>query len=111
MPPINFNKLASRAFDNIKRSLSIDALYLPKSGGQFEIRGPFDNRVQQVDPDIETVVSSNLFSFGLKLEDIPQKPKKGDKLIVNNITYQVIDSQEDGIEGVSTFLLLHKVKV
>lgn len=109
MPPINFEDLAEKAFDAIQDTLSTDAIYKPKAGGQFKIRGPFDDRAQQVDPDTEQVISSNIFTFGLQLSDLKSPPKKGDSLVVKNQTYKVIDSQEDGVPGVSVVLILHKV--
>lgn len=109
MPPIDFDVLAASAFENIKCALGIEALYLPKAGGQHTIRGVFDDRVQEVDPDTDKVISSNVYTFGLKLADLPSSPVKGDKIVIKNIAYQVIDSREDGVPDVSTFLILHKV--
>ena len=110
MPPIDFEKLAKGAFDAVKCSLSISATYFPKAGGQYPIRGPFDDRAQQVDPAVDKVISSNLFTFGLKLDDIPDLPKKGDKIVIKEVSYKVVESQEDGVPGVSTVLFLHKVE-
>lgn len=110
MPPIDFEALAKSAFDEIKCTLGIDALYYPKSGGEFSIRGVFDDRAQEVDPDTEIAISSNIYSLGIKLADIPFAPKKGDKVIIKKISYQVIDSLEDGVPDASTVLILHKVK-
>lgn len=109
MPPVDFEFLAKGAFDQIKCGLGIEAVYKPKKGGSFKIRGIFDDRIQEVDPDTEIPVSSNVFSLGIKLDDLPLVPEKGDEVIIKNFVYQVIDSQEDGVPGVSTFLILHKV--
>jgi hypothetical protein len=109
MPPVDFANLAASAFDQIKCALSVEALYMPKTGGQTSIRGPFDDRAQEVDPDTDIVISSNIFTFGLKLSDLSLPPEKGDKLRINEKNYVVIDVQEDGVEGVSVVLFLHKV--
>lgn len=109
MPPVNFEDLAEKAFDAIQVSLSTDAVYIPKAGGLFNIRGPFDDRALQVDPDTQISVSSNVYTFGLQLSDLPVAPKKGDKLVIKAETYQVIESREDGVPGVSAVLILHKV--
>lgn len=109
--PIDFEALAKNAFDEIKCTLGIEALYRPKAGGQFSIRGVFDDRAQEVDPDTEIPVSSNVYSLGIKLADIsPFKPTKGDKVIIKNVSYRVIDSLEDGVPDASTVLILHKLE-
>ena len=104
----DFDKLASTAFDSIKNTLGVNAEYKPRSGGVFSIRGVFDNRGQEVDPDTEVVISSNVISFGVKLSDLPGKPIKGDVVTVSQKNYRVVDVQDDGIEGVSAVLILHK---
>ena len=109
MPPVDFEQLAKDAFDEIKCTLGIDVIYSPKVGGRFNIRGVFDDRAQEVDPDTEISVSSNVYTLGIKLDDIPFVPAKGDIAIIKNIQYKVIDSLEDGVPGASTVLVLHKV--
>lgn len=109
MPPVDFENLACNAFNTIKCTLGIDVIYRPKSGGSFNIRGVFDDRAIEVDPDTEIVVSSNVFTLGIKLTDLPNYPVKGDIVIIKNIKYRVIDSKEDGVPDVSTVLFLHKV--
>lgn len=107
-PPNDFESLAKFAFDKIKVTLGINVTYIPKIGAPIEIQGVFDDRAQQVDPDTEIVVSSNVFTFGIKLADLPAKPQKGDKIVIKTITYIVIDSLEDGVPDASTVLVLHK---
>lgn len=111
MPPIEFDNLCKGAFDEIKRTLAVSFTYQPKSGiGVFEnIRGVFDDRAQEVDPDTEIAISSNVYTLGVKLDDLPLAPSKGDKVIINSVSYKIIDSLEDGVPGVSTVLMLHRV--
>ena len=114
MPPGDFESLASAAFDEIKRGLGNkvgDATYRRKRDGRLikNIQGIFDDRAQQVDPDTEQVISSNLYTFGVKLADIQGDPEKGDQVIVKGVTYTVVDSLEDGVQGVSTVLVLHRL--
>lgn len=104
----DFEALAKIAFEPLKVCLGIDIIYRPKAGGVFKFKGIFDDRAQEVDPDTEQVVSSNVYSLGIKLDDLPNPPKKGDKIEIKNIKYRVIDSQEDGAPGVSTVLILHR---
>lgn len=108
-PPIDFESLAKTAFEKIRCALGIEAIYIPKNSGlPIEIRGVFDDRAQQVDPDTQITISSNVFTFGIKLDDLPSKPQKGDKVIIKTITYLVIDSLEDGVPDASTVLVMHK---
>jgi len=112
MPP--FENLANGAFNIIKRSLGLkdgEATYFPKAGGSINIRGVFDDQAIEVDPDTEKVISSNVFTFGIQLRDLPAEPEKGDRIKIKETMYRVNDSQEDGVPGVSAVLVLHKVKV
>lgn len=82
-----------------------DVRYFPKrGGGGFKIRGIFDTPFEQVDPDTEAVVASNSVSLGVKLKDLPFPPEKGDKILIREVAYRVIDSQEDGQGGAELFL-------
>jgi len=106
-----FKTLAKGAFRAIRSALSNnpeDAIYLPKIGGSHPIRGPFDDRTQDVDPDTQQQISSNVFSFGFLLDDLPVTPLEGDKIKIENVTYHVVDCIEDGVPGVSVVLILHK---
>lgn len=112
MSPNDFETLAKTAFDKIKVGLGTkegDALYEPKAGGSIAIRGVFDDRIQEVDPDTERIISSNRFTFGINLNDIPAAPVKGDIVKIKGVSYKVIESREDGVQGVSAELILHKV--
>lgn len=110
MPPNDFESLAKTAFDKIKVGLGIQVTYKPKVGGIYSIKGVFDDRAREVDPDTEQVVSSNVYSLGIKLDDIPFTPKKGDTVIIKTKTYRVIESVEDGVPDASTVLILHEVE-
>lgn len=109
MPPIDFEQLAKNAFDPIKDALGISATYFPKVGAPKDIRGVFDDRAQEVGVDGEVSISSNVYTFGLKLDDLDFAPLKGDKLVIKDITYQVIKALEDGVPDASTVLILHRV--
>ena len=110
MPPQDFEDLAKGAFDSIKCGLGIDVSYRPKLGGVFSIRGVFDDRAQEVDPDTEQPVSSNIFTLGIKLDDIPRAPVKGDRVIIKKQVYKVINALEDGVPDASVVLVMHKVE-
>lgn len=108
MPPTEFETLAKSAFDQIKTTLGIEATYTPKIGAPVTVSGPFDDRAQEVDPDTEIAVSSNVYTFGLKLDDLAAPPVKGDKLTIKSIEYRVIDILEDGVPDASVVLVLHR---
>jgi len=111
MPPVEFDEIAGDAFDEIKEAFRTTFTYQPKAGGIYDnLVGIFDNRAQEVDPDTEQPVSSNVYTLGVKLEDLPFSPAKGDKTIIGSFSYRVIDVLEDGVEGVSVVLVLHRVK-
>lgn len=82
--------------------------YRPKNGGSFEIEGVLDQGFEQVDPDTETVVSTNLLKLGIRLKDLPVTPKQGDQVISleDGKKFAVKDVQEDGQGGAS--LILHR---
>ena len=109
MPPRDFEDLAKCAFDSIKNALGVDLTYQPKIGGVFAIKGVFDDRAQEVDPDTEQPVSSNIFTLGIKLDDIPRPPVKGDKVVIKKQLYRVINALEDGVPDASVVLVLHRV--
>lgn len=107
-PPQDFRDHACDIGDAALDCLSgITVQYLPRAGGKFTIRAIFDKQWEHVDPDTEVVVTSNQPMIDIKLKDLPRKPEKGDCVIVEGVTYRVIDSQEDGLAMVK--LLLHEV--
>lgn len=106
MPPLDFRTLACNILDAAKSCFGEDVLYVPKVGTPLNIRGIFDNQFEQIDPDTEIVISSNQPTLGIKLNDLPLPPAKGDKVFVRDIEYRIVDSQEDGVAG--SLLFLHK---
>ena len=109
MPPIDFEDMAKDAFDEIKSTLGIEATYIPKIGAPITLSGIFDDRAQEVDPDTEIPIDSNVYTFGVKDDDLPASaPEKGDTIIIKTIQYHVIRKLEDGVPGASTVLVLHR---
>ena len=106
----SFDKLADKAFKPIRKTFNTPTEWLPKSGGRFNILCIFDDNTVLVDPDTEQPISSNLFTLGIRFADVAEYPVKGDKARVNGKLYRVIEVKEDGVEGVSGVLILHKVK-
>ena len=71
-----------------------------------KINGIFDEVFEQVDPDTEVVVASNLLTLGIKLSTLPYPPEKFDRVKLRKVIYKVVDSQEDGQGG--SELILHR---
>lgn len=103
----DFREHVCDILDHSKCAFGEDVVYTPRGQQPINIRGIFDREFQQVDPDTEIVIASNTPMLGVKLADIPFKPKKGDKVKIRNIEYKLTDAQEDGQGGAS--LILHKV--
>lgn len=78
--------------------------YLPIAGGSFEIDAIFDTSYQSVDPGTNAVVSSHQPTIGIRLSDLPAAPAKGDTVVIDSVTYRVIESQPDGVVGATLFL-------
>lgn len=104
-----FDSLADKAFKQVRKVLNTTVTWLPKAGGRFSFDGIFDDATILVDPDTEVRVSSNIFTLGFRYRDLPETPVKGDKAVVNGKDYRVVEVKEDGVEGVSGVLILHKV--
>ena len=81
---------------------SID--YRPKKGGSFTIDAVFDESFEQVDPNSEEIVASNVPVIGIKASNIPFPPEQGDEVRIDQRRFKVTDSQEDGQGGISVFM-------
>lgn len=68
--------------------------------------GIYDDIFEQVDPDTEQIVSSNLITLGLKLSDLKFPPEKRDRVELRGDKFLVVDTMEDGQGAVE--LQLHK---
>jgi hypothetical protein len=109
MAPSDFAGLADKVISTATRSLGRVVIYKPKKGGEYSINAVFDDRALSVDPHTEQVVQSNIYTLGVRLADLPDPPAKGDLVIIGALAYRVVDSNEDGVPGVSAVLGLHKV--
>jgi hypothetical protein len=111
--PIDFRDRVSRVLNHCKREFGEACTLYPLAGGEFPIRGIFDNEFRLVDPDTEQVVSANTPMLGVNLFDFDFDIKIKDKLLIRNVSYKIIDIREDGQGGASLFLhrLDHEKKV
>lgn len=105
----SFDKLADKAFKSIRKTFNTPTEWLPKAGGRYSFLGIFDDSVMLIDPDTEVRISSNLFTLGYRVKDLPALPVVGDKAVINGNKYSVVEVKEDGVELVSGVMILHKV--
>ena len=103
-----FRDLAGEILDKSKELLGQDVTYYSKDGVKIEIRGIFDDTVETLDNDAETLISSQRYTLDVKLSDLPDgAPFKGDTVRIGNRRFVVYDSLEDG-HGAS-MLILHEI--
>lgn len=87
--------------------LGEDATYYPCKGASVAVRVVFDNEYEIVDPDTETVISSNAPVILVRLSDYPGPIKENDRFEMSGVKYKVWSIQEDGQGGAR--VTLHKL--
>lgn len=95
--------------DACKRSFGESVLYTTDAGDgdQIEITAIVDQAFEVVDPNTGAYIISEQPIIGIKDDDLPSAPQKGDLVTARSTDYQVIEVQKDGQAG--SKLLLHKV--
>jgi hypothetical protein len=78
--------------------------YRPTKGGSFLIDAVFDEFFEQVDPNSEEIVASNVPMIGIKANAIPFPPEQEDEVRIGQRRFKVVDSQEDGQGGISVLM-------
>lgn len=100
-----------RVLDVCMNTFGVDVdgyfIYVPASGVSHKVRGIFDMAFQSADPNTHAAVTTTQPILGVKLSDLPVYPQKGDKVIVKDVTYRIIEVQKDVHGGAS--LYLHKL--
>ena len=96
--------------DACKRSFGETVLYTPDAGegDEIEITAIVDQAFEAVDPNTGTIVVSQQPVIGIKDDDLPSDPQKGDLITARETDFIVIEVQRDGQAG--SKLLLHKVE-
>ncbi len=89
-----------------------DLFYTPKlTGRAVQLRAIFDENFIQLDPNSDALVATNQPAIGVRLSDLPDVPREGDKLrryyLGKTTEWKVVDAQEDGQGGAR--LVLHRV--
>lgn len=92
-----YNSILSQAL----RTLGQDVQYTPAATGvAVTIRGIFSKPNESVDVTHGMApITGTRPTLGIRLSDLAAKPTKSDTVVVNGVTYRVIDSSEDGEGG------------
>jgi hypothetical protein len=104
---VSFQAKVGRFLTKAVNALGESVRYFHQDGGNVRIMAVFDNNFEVVDPNTETVVSSNHPRIGVKLADLLELPKKNDRVEFGRDMYKVVDCLEDGQGGASIWL--HKI--
>lgn len=100
----DFRDRVDKLLATATKTFGEDVLLMPKSGGNYFIKGIFDNEYEAIDPDTEQVISSNQPVLGINLHSLSTTPLTGDKIKIRNLTYRIYDVREDGQGGANLFL-------
>jgi len=101
---VSFKELVGGLLDVAIPTFGETIDYRPNAGGSFSIEAVFDRSFEQIDPDTEEVIASNVPMLGIKLANLPFSPDRGDEVRIGRERFQVIDSQEDGQGGARLIL-------
>ncbi len=94
-----FRTLEENVVSLCQETMGQDVDYTPYGHSVETIKGIFDNAYV----DIEGVVSLKPV-LRIKLDDLSFAPSKRDTVVIQDITYRVMESREDGFGG-STLIL------
>jgi hypothetical protein len=101
---IDFRDRVNKLLKTATKVFGEEIILMPKKGGQYKIKGIFDNEYQAIDPDTEEIISSNQPVLGVNLHELKIEPQNGDLIRIRNLIYKIIDVREDGQGGASLFL-------
>lgn len=89
---------------HVTTHLGEDAVFYPGKGASFSVRLVFDNEFEIIDPNSETVVSSNTPVILVRLSDYPNGIEEGDQFQLSSERFKVWTVQEDGQGGARVML-------
>ena len=93
-----FKDRVQRVLGHVTSHLGEDAVFYPCKGSSFAVQVVFDKEFEIVDPNSETVVSSNTPAVLVRLSDYPNGIHEGDQFQLD-ARYKVWTVQEDGQGG------------
>lgn len=75
-----------------------------EDGGSVELNAVFDEDYQAVDVETNSIVSSNMPRFGIRMRDLAHTPSKGDVITTSDDRQFIVkEVQEDGQGGAYLF--------
>lgn len=83
---------------------AVEAVYTPKAGEAYTIKGYFDREFKDVNPGGEIAVISNTPRFRTAEKSLKAAPGPGDRLTVNNVVYSIKEPQPDGTGIIDLYL-------
>lgn len=92
-----------------KKSLSTfgeEAVYSGTGMSDTTLQVIFDNNFTAIDPQTGMEVMTTQPMIGIKLDDLPREPFRGDTISLNGISYKITEYHPDS-EGMAK-LLLHR---
>ena len=101
----SFKDLFAGVLSCTTKTLGEPFLYLPASGGSFELYGVFDEKFLGIDPDTEERISSSDPHLGVKLSQFEVEPRQGDQVEIEGQRYFVKEVQRDGQGGAEIMLI------
>ncbi len=71
-------------------------VFKPKSGGAFPINAVVDRSWVEVSYGDGPAVSHFRTIADINIDDLPDEPKQGDKLVIGETEFTIVDSRSDG---------------
>lgn len=103
---MTFRNLSELALGAITKTLGEPVTYTPTAGSAASIKGVFNEKYEQVDPDTRATISTDQPNLLIRLSDLAAAPAEGDQVVIRTKTYKVFDWKPDGEGG--SLLLLHE---
>lgn len=104
-----FNSMADVVLDITQETFNVEGGgdYRPQKGGSYNVRVIKHAAFEEVVNNSDVTFSSTKPAATVKLKDLPYPPEKKDRIIIENIVFEVMDEQPDDMGG--SMLVLRKV--
>jgi DNA-binding beta-propeller fold protein YncE len=96
---MEFKNKVQRVLGYVTKHLGEDAVYTSCNSAPRTVRVVFDNDFEIIDPDTETVISSQAPVILVRLSDFGDKIRENERFNMDGIDYKVWSVQEDGQGG------------